>query len=112
MGLNRDTGKNVEGIEHLKQSIVDILSTPIGSRVMRREYGSRLFDLIDAPINRATLIDIYAAVAEALIRWEDRITVQQVDITSSKIGSLTLTITGIYNIDGSAVKLDGLVVSK
>ncbi|TCB37059.1 baseplate assembly protein W [Acinetobacter sp. ANC 4910] len=110
--MSRETGRSLSEIEHLKQSVVDILSTPIGSRVMRRGYGSRLFDLIDAPLNRATLIDLYAAVAEALAKWEDRITVQQVDVTSSQIGQITLAITGIYNIDGNPLRLDGIVIKK
>ncbi len=38
-GMNANTGKELEGIEHLKQSIIDILTTPIGSRVMRRDYA-------------------------------------------------------------------------
>lgn len=112
MAMSRETGRSLSEIEHLKQSVVDILSTPIGSRVMRRDYGSRLFDLIDAPLNRATLIDLYAAVAEALAKWENRITVQQVDVTSSQIGQITLAITGIYNIDGNPLRLDGIVIQK
>ena len=111
MGINRDTGRSVEGIEHLQQSIIDILTTPIGSRVMRRDYGSRLFELIDAPINRETLIDIYAAVAEALAKWENRLQLQQVDITSSKIGQLILSLTGKYVLDGKVIKIDGIVIS-
>ena len=110
--MSRDTGRAITEIQHLRQSVVDILSTPIGSRVMRRGYGSRLFDLIDAPLNRATLIDLYAAIAEALAKWEDRITVQQVDVTSSQIGQITLAITGIYNIDGNPLRLDGIVIKK
>lgn len=110
--MSRDTGKTVEGIEHLKQSIIDILTTPIGSRVMRRDYGSRLFELIDAPVNRETLVDYYAAVAEALDLWEPRIQLQQVDITSAVVGSITLSITGKYLIDGQAVRLDGIVINK
>jgi phage baseplate assembly protein W len=110
--MSRNTGRAITEIQHLRQSVVDILSTPIGSRVMRRDYGSRLFDLIDAPLNRATLIDLYAAVAEALAKWEDRITVQQVDVTSSQIGQITLAITGIYNIDGNPLRLDGIVIKK
>jgi phage baseplate assembly protein W len=51
IGVNNRTGKALDGMEHLKQSVQDILTTPLGTRVMRREYGSRLFELIDAPIN-------------------------------------------------------------
>jgi phage baseplate assembly protein W len=79
---------------------------------MRRDYGSRLFELIDAPVNRETLVDYYAAVAEALDLWEDRIQVQQVDITSAAVGSITLSITGKYLVDGQTVRLDGIQINK
>lgn len=110
MGMSRINGREITGIEHLRQSIVDILTTPIGSRVMRREYGSRLFELIDAPTNRETLVDIYAAVAEALNQWEDRLQLEQIDINSATKGQLVLTLTGKYLLDGKAIKLDGIVI--
>jgi phage baseplate assembly protein W len=37
-GMNNKTGKELEGIKHLKQSMIDILTTPTGSRIMRRDY--------------------------------------------------------------------------
>ena len=110
--MSRDTGKTVEGLEHLKQSIIDILTTPIGSRVMRRDYGSRLFELIDAPINRSTVVDIVAETAEALMKWEDRLVVSAVDVTGAAVGQIVLRITGKYKLDGKTVQLDGIVVGK
>lgn len=110
MGMSRVNGRELTGIEHLRQSIIDILTTPLGTRVMRRDYGSRLFELIDAPVNRETLVDIYAAVAEALNKWEDRLQLQQVDITSAKIGQLVLSLTGKYVLDGKVIKIDGIVI--
>ncbi len=71
-GMDRTTGKPLTGIDHLRQSILDILSTRIGSRVMRRDYGSRVAELIDAPVNNAFAVALYAAVAEALDKWEPR----------------------------------------
>ncbi len=38
-GMDAKTGKVLEGLEHLKQSIIDILTTPVSSRIMRRDYG-------------------------------------------------------------------------
>ncbi|WP_264719201.1 GPW/gp25 family protein [Wolbachia endosymbiont (group A) of Lasioglossum morio] len=76
-GMSKETGKELEGIEHLKQSIIDILTTPIGSRVMRRDYGSRLLELVDKPINRDLTLEIYAAVAEALQKLEQRFKLYQ-----------------------------------
>jgi phage baseplate assembly protein W len=64
------TGKELEGLEHLKQSIIDILTSPIGSRIMHRDYGSKLFELVDKPVNMDFTLEIYAATAEALEKWE------------------------------------------
>ena len=50
IGLAATTGRTITGAAHLAQSIADVLTTPIGSRVMRREYGSLLPDLIDDPL--------------------------------------------------------------
>ena len=58
-----------------------------------------------------TLVDIYAATAEALMKWEDRLLVSAVDITSAQLGQITLKITGKYVLDGKTVQLDGIVVS-
>ncbi len=80
IGMSARTGRTVSESAHLAQSIADILTTPIGSRVMRREYGSQLPDLIDAPFNDATRLQAYAATAMALMRWEPRIRLSRVQL--------------------------------
>ena len=62
-GMDRVTGAALSGRAHMRQSIMDILTTPIGSRVGQREYGSRLPELIDAPLNEQGRQAIYAATA-------------------------------------------------
>ena len=111
-GINNTTGKSLSGIAHLKQSINDILSTPIGSRVMRREYGSRLFELIDAPLNAETIIDLYAATAEALKRWEPRFELKSVNAypADCAAGKIELLLVGKYLPSGEDIKLDGIVL--
>ena len=47
LGMNSQTGLSIAEVEHIRQSVRDILVTPVGSRVMRREYGSLLSALID-----------------------------------------------------------------
>jgi phage baseplate assembly protein W len=66
---------------HLAQSCEDIVTTPLGTRVMRRDYGCLLAELIDRPLNRATLLLASMAIALALARWEPRITVRQVTVS-------------------------------
>lgn len=77
-GMNVTTGKNIIGMEHIKQSVADILTTPLGSRVMRRDYGSVLPELIDQPLNGATLLRAYAAVSVAINQFEPRIRLQRI----------------------------------
>lgn len=79
-GMSNGTGRTLESRQHLTQSIADVLTTPIGSRVMRREYGSQLADLIDWPLNSATRLQAYAATAMALMRWEPRIRLSRVQL--------------------------------
>lgn len=110
-GTNAATGKSITGIDHLRQSIRDILTTPLGSRVMRRDYGSRLYQLVDAPMNRGTLLQLYAATAEALRRWEPRFKLTQVRAESAEPGRVVLMITGTYLPDGKEISLDGIVVT-
>lgn len=108
-GMSGTTGKLIAGVEHLHQSVQDILSTPIGSRVQRREYGSRLFELIDDPSHPDTVVEIYAAVAEALNRWEPRITVSKVKLVRAVPGVLEFILEG-SSPNGDALIIEGIVV--
>ncbi|MEM7046995.1 MAG: GPW/gp25 family protein [Pseudomonadota bacterium] len=109
-GLNATTGAPLSGMDHLIQSIHDILTTPIGTRVMRRDYGSRLFDLIDQPINGGLIVDIYAAVAQALDRWEPRLKLKRVQVARTKAGRIEIDLAGEYRPNGQQIKLEGIVI--
>lgn len=89
--MSRNTGKEIELVKnHISQSIQDILTTPIGTRVMRREYGSLLFQLIDGPFDDILEMQIYAATVSALLRWEPRINLHSISLNSSDHGSYVL----------------------
>ena len=96
--MNRTTGQRLDAVAHLRQSIGDILSTPIGSRVMRREYGSLVPALIDKPDNLATQTRFFAAATSALMRWEPRLKVDRMAIARDpeRLGRISLEITGSY----------------
>jgi uncharacterized protein len=110
-GINATTGKALEGKAHIRQSIRDILSTPLGSRIMRRDYGSRLFELVDKPTNQSTVADIYAAVVDALGKWESRVTVDSVALKSVGAGSITLSLSCIDNETGESLSLANINVA-
>lgn len=110
-GVSATTGRELSGIDHLRQSIRDILTTRIGTRVMRRAYGSRLPELVDAPLNGDTLVDLYAETAIALATWEPRIAVEQVKASFPAPGRVLLSLVGVYTPTGEAVTIDGLEVA-
>lgn len=110
-GMNRQTGRYVTGTERLWQSIWDILTTPVGSRVMRRDYGSRLFELVDAPMTSATIMQIYAATAAAIQRWEPEFVLERVSVVSVTDGAWTLSLVGSYVPTGETVTLEGFRIA-
>ena len=110
-GMDATTGRPLAGIAHLRQSVRDILTTPVGSRVMRREYGSRLFELLDAPAGPAAQVDIYAATASAVGRWEPRLRLRQVRAVRSGPARIQIDLEGDYLPDGVPVQLAGIEVA-
>ena len=109
-GMSATTGKALEGTDHLEQSIQDILTTPIGSRVMRREYGSRLFELVDRPVNPGWLLDAYAYTADALDKWEPRFRLSDVTAGAAENGRVQLGLKGRHWPDGEEIKLEGMII--
>ncbi|MBD9483905.1 GPW/gp25 family protein [Pseudomonas sp. PDM14] len=83
--MNRHTGGTITTLAHISQSVGDILTTRIGTRLMRREYGSQLVDLLDQPGNQTTRLLCYAAIAMALLRWEPRIRVGRIQLASATL---------------------------
>ena len=65
-------------ISELEQSIIIILTTSPGQRVMRSTFGCRLHELVFAPNNSQTAARARRFVEDALRMWEPRITVAEV----------------------------------
>jgi len=66
-GMDKNTGKLMDDYHHTKQCILDRLTTPLGSRVTNRKYGSKFFKLLDQPMNEALKMEYYVAVAQAVV---------------------------------------------
>lgn len=91
--MNRHTGGTITTLEHIRQSLADIITTRIGSRVMRRAYGCLFVDLIDQPGNPATRLLCYAAIAMAVMRWEPRVRISRVQLSAASMaGQFELTL--------------------
>lgn len=104
LGMSQSNGKAITDTDHLRQSVRDILLTPQGSRIARREYGSLLSVLIDQPQNPALRLQIMSAVYMALNRWEPRLTLDSITISSNFDGSMVVDLTGQRN-NGAPVSL-------
>ncbi|OAV00225.1 MULTISPECIES: GPW/gp25 family protein [Moraxella] len=103
--ISRNNGEKIDYVDQIRQSITDILTTPIGSRVMRREYGSLLPELIDQPFNDAVILMCYSAIYSALHDWEDRIVIEQVGIERMSHGQVVVNIDASFSDSGEAVTL-------
>ena len=94
IGMSQGNGRAITDTDHLRQSVRDILLTPQGSRIARREYGSLLSELIDQPQNPVLRLQVMSAVYVALSRWAPRLTLDSITINSSFDGSMVVELTG------------------
>ena len=109
--MNINDGKNISEINHLKQSISNILTTPIGSRVMRRDYGSNLFNKIDHPVNGELIAEIYLDIVESLFIWEPRFELYQVAVQNIENGKITIDLEGSFLSNGEKITLENIKIT-
>lgn len=96
-GIDAQTGKPLSDWEHVQQSIAKILTTPIGTRVMRRDFGSDIPNLVDAKMIPKNILLLYSAAALAIERWEPRFRMSAGNVARlSADGVIALNIYGIY----------------
>ncbi len=96
-GLDAESGQTLSDFAHTEQSIRRILMTPIGSRVMRRDFGSHLPDLVDAKMTQKTILEVYSAAATAIAKWEPRFRMLFGAVTrATATGQIDVAIYGNY----------------
>ncbi len=96
IGMDRRTGRPISGLAHVIQSIEDILATPVGSRRMRPDYGSKLRRFVDLPVNAGWRSAVQAEAARAIGRWEPRIKLRQVWVVAVVQGRIDFELSGDY----------------
>lgn len=80
------------GERDIEQSIRIILETSPGERVMRPEFGCRIHELIFAPNDAATEGLLIHYIEQALERWEPRIDLQEVNVSTDPNSGATLLV--------------------
>ena len=76
--------------ESVRQSIWIILGTAKGERMMRPEFGCGIYDLVFEVNDAATAGKVVQAVREALLAFEPRIDVRDVQVRSEQQGEVML----------------------
>jgi phage baseplate assembly protein W len=94
----------IEGEDDVAQSIVMILSTALGERQLRFEFGSALPQLIFEPVTASTLVEIEQAARLALRDWERRIIVRSVQAVADPDVESKVNLTITYDIPQTNAK--------
>lgn len=112
-GIRRHDGAALSGDDYLKDRIQSCLSMREGTHPMRRLKGSRLPDLIDRPLNQATLFEIKVAVFDALAspaNGMNEMTVSKVEISHVESGRVSLSV--VIKVEGRLKTLGGIEVTR
>jgi hypothetical protein len=75
-----------------------VLSTAPGERVMRPQFGCKIWDLLFEPVNTNTLGLMAQAVREAVAQWEPRVTLMDVEVAPDPKDSALVRIFVTYEI--------------
>lgn len=100
--VNTDGSMELSEYEHdVQEAILIILGTNPGERVMRPDFGAGLNKFVFEPVNQATMKAVSAQVQGALVDWEPRITVLEVNVTTDPVQMNCLLIDIKYQIRAS-----------
>ena len=96
MGMCETTGTLISGLDHVKQSLSRIVLTRLGTRTQRRNFGADILPLISSPGNEATRIKAIAIIAKAILKWEPRVKISDIQITVGFDGVCLITLNCSY----------------
>ncbi len=97
-----------EGNKSLRESMLNILLTRPGERLMRPEFGAGLRDFVHYPNDETTRALVADAARRALERWEPRVRIEDVRVLADPQRPSFVHLSVHYRIrfDGSRERLD------
>ncbi len=72
------------GVEDIEESLKILLNTSLGERIIYLDYGCNLREKLFEPINRTLLTVIRDMITNAILKYEARIVVDEINIDSSQ----------------------------
>jgi len=82
-GIDRRTGAVIDNLTSAYQGVEVILTTRLASRIMRREFGAGVVDLLGRALVPSLFATWMQLVATAIDLWEPRLSVRRIAPTGS-----------------------------
>jgi uncharacterized protein len=73
----------VSGVEDIHQSLQILMSTRLGERVMQDEFGCALDSVVFEEVDQGLINSLNSRVSDAILYYEPRITLDNLDVSES-----------------------------
>lgn len=110
-GMDKNTGALITGVAYLRQRLYDVINTPLGSVPGARDFGSRLYELVDTNVDSDFYMAAYEHLAEAISAKANGLEdfrLSEMLVTRTAANHYTFQLTGTMLVNGEAVTLDGI----
>lgn len=107
------TGQAISGMAYLHQRITDVLTTAQGSLVLRRDFGSKLYQLVDANVDSQFYMQAYIHLANAIAEPAnglDDFKLETMSLTTGDARNVLITLTGQLLNDGQPITIENIVM--
>jgi phage baseplate assembly protein W len=83
VGIDRRTGRVIGNLASAYQGVEVVLTTRIGERLMRREFGAGIAELLGRLMTPPLFVAFQTLIATAIDLWEPRFAVRRVLVTGT-----------------------------
>ena len=83
-------------LEVIKSSVIWIVLTGVGERVMRPTFGATLMSMLFNPMDANSMSQLKQSVQDAITQWDNRVAF--IDFATTKVGQNTLKCSLSYRV--------------
>ncbi|WP_342361404.1 GPW/gp25 family protein [Terrarubrum flagellatum] len=96
-GVDRETGRSLDGWDHVVQSLFVLFTTFFGELVMRRWFGTNVPAILGRNAGVSLLVRFFSAIITGIELFEPRFRVKKITVDSlTREGEMSFTIFGLY----------------
>lgn len=106
IGMDRHTGALISGQSYLVQRVQDVVTTRVGTRIIRRQYGGSLPDLVDRKVVPATFTRAAAAIAATLMQWVPDFKIRRISWLQLQPGQVIAVLSGTERATGQPLSVE------